>query len=304
MKQNVKLRRLSELSYKASLTLWNEGFSGYYADMMRTLAQHVKYIGTANIRPEHSVVAVADGEPVGFVLTGLRRDGGRTLAWNGGTAVVPRYRGAGVGTAMMREAIRVYEELGVHAASLEAIMANDAAVALYRRCGYAIRKRVLILAQPKEPAKMPLFPGGADGGRAGSGAYALRRAHPSEAGRLRYYRGDAPWCSQWPNAADAEAALAADGNGETAGFALYKRSFGEDGTPRGVHLLQAGFDPARGDGREAAAFLLAALYGSADAPVRRTADNLPESSLAAKLLIEAGFETAFAQYVMELKVRP
>ncbi|MGH9881544.1 MAG: GNAT family N-acetyltransferase, partial [Pyrinomonadaceae bacterium] len=45
----------------------------------------------------HSFIAFVEGKPVGFLLNGIRNNSGGKFAWNGGTAVVPAFRGKGVG---------------------------------------------------------------------------------------------------------------------------------------------------------------------------------------------------------------
>jgi hypothetical protein len=41
---------------------------------------------------EHSLVALCDGKPAGFLLNGIRDCGAFRVAWNGGTGVKPEFR--------------------------------------------------------------------------------------------------------------------------------------------------------------------------------------------------------------------
>ena len=36
--------------------------------------------------------------PIGFVLQGIREVDGQKIAWNGGTGIIPKYRGKKLGT--------------------------------------------------------------------------------------------------------------------------------------------------------------------------------------------------------------
>jgi ribosomal protein S18 acetylase RimI-like enzyme len=47
------------------------------------------------------------------------------------------WRGRGVGSALMRAAIALARELGLHKLSLEVFAHNEAGIALYRKCGFA-----------------------------------------------------------------------------------------------------------------------------------------------------------------------
>lgn len=53
-------------------------------------------------------------------------------------AVAPQYRGAGVGTALLREVMRQGARLGANRATLEVRRSNDAARRLYERLGFFV----------------------------------------------------------------------------------------------------------------------------------------------------------------------
>ena len=80
-----------------------------------------------------SIVAVADGRIVGMLHVEVSRFGFGEL----GMLVDRGWRGRGVGSALLREAISRAREEGLHKLCLEVFAHNTAAIALYRRCGFA-----------------------------------------------------------------------------------------------------------------------------------------------------------------------
>ncbi len=80
-----------------------------------------------------SVVAVADGRLVGILHVEASRHGFGEI----GMLVHRDWRGRGVGSALLREAISRAREEGLHKLCLEVFAHNTAAIALYRRCGFA-----------------------------------------------------------------------------------------------------------------------------------------------------------------------
>ena len=80
-----------------------------------------------------SIVAVADMQVIGMLHIEVSRHGFGDLAM-----LVDRgWRGRGVGSALMVTAIGWAREQGLHKLCLEVFAHNAAAIALYRKCGFA-----------------------------------------------------------------------------------------------------------------------------------------------------------------------
>ena len=79
-----------------------------------------------------SVVAVADGQLVGILHIEASRHGFGEI----GMLVHRDWRGRGVGSALLREAISRARDQGMHKLCLEVFAHNTAAIALYRRYGF------------------------------------------------------------------------------------------------------------------------------------------------------------------------
>jgi ribosomal protein S18 acetylase RimI-like enzyme len=77
-------------------------------------------------------VAVADSKVIGLIQVEATRHGFGEI----GMLVDRGWRGRGVGSALVRAAIGLAREQGLHKLSLEVFAHNTAAIALYRTCGF------------------------------------------------------------------------------------------------------------------------------------------------------------------------
>ena len=87
-----------------------------------------------DIEGAHAIILVAeaDGEPVGQLGLELARYGVADL----GMLVAAGWRGRGVGTALMAEAVERARAAGAHKIALQVWPHNAAAIALYERFGF------------------------------------------------------------------------------------------------------------------------------------------------------------------------
>jgi len=80
-----------------------------------------------------AVVAVADGQIVGMIHVAASRHGFGEF----GMLVDRAWRGRGVGSALVLAAVDRARGQGLHKLCLEVFAHNTAAIALYRKCGFA-----------------------------------------------------------------------------------------------------------------------------------------------------------------------
>ena len=94
----------------------------------------------ASLADPHRVmlVAVDDGRVVGHLGLEMAGYGVASL----GMAVAPASRGRGVGSALLAEAVATARRLGAHKVALQVWPHNAAALALYRRFGFAEEGRL------------------------------------------------------------------------------------------------------------------------------------------------------------------
>jgi hypothetical protein len=88
------------------------------------------------------------GCPAGYcgTIQGVRERTGHGAIQNLG--VVPEYRGRGLGSALLLQALSGFSRAGLGRAILEVTAQNDAAVRLYRRLGFRHRKTTYKAVDP------------------------------------------------------------------------------------------------------------------------------------------------------------
>ncbi|MCM3759148.1 GNAT family N-acetyltransferase [Sporosarcina aquimarina] len=142
---NISYKLMSSLNFEDAHVLFNRGFEGYLVPMNLSFDAFVSRFGNAGLSPALSIVAFNEKEPIGFVLQGLREIDGQKISWNGGTAIIPEYRGRKLGYSLMVEAEKLLRGLNVTVATLESLSENKAAISLYERCGYKVEDDLLFL---------------------------------------------------------------------------------------------------------------------------------------------------------------
>ncbi|QQE76721.1 GNAT family N-acetyltransferase [Brevibacillus composti] len=292
----ISIKRFPACTLDEITMAWNRGFEGYYFPITMTVETMMQRLGTEGYTSSLSVVAFADGEPVGLAASGVRTVGGKKIAWNGGTGVKTEYRRQGVGRKLMEATLDLYREEGVHLATLEAVSQNDKAIALYRQLGYEIKDRLLFW-QHTEPFVGDPF------GDLSAHPYRIRRGIPQEAAALSFYPELIPWQNQWQSLRDGEAIFAEDPAGEVVGYVLFRRTFDEEGKLASITLRQCACQPERSDREEIVRVLLGHAYAPLSAPCRRGTFNLPASEeWVLRVLEQAGFAPSGTEQVY--MVRP
>jgi mycothiol synthase len=99
-----------------------------------------EHLHTAARDPDATIVAIADGPIVGFLLA-ERRDEGR-LGYVSVLGVSASWRGRGVGTALVSAAVEVWLAAGVGRAGLTVASDNAGARRLYERLGMTVHSSV------------------------------------------------------------------------------------------------------------------------------------------------------------------
>lgn len=129
-------------------------------------------------------------EPAGFVLNGFRDINGKRIAWNGGTAIAPTYRGKAIGKKLMLKNLELYREQGVDIATLEALDQNEPAIKLYEHVGYEIMDR-LVLLQHECPMSSTLFE------QLDHHSYTITKGLPRDVNEISFYQRLSPWQTGW-----------------------------------------------------------------------------------------------------------
>lgn len=277
----LKIKRLRDCSITEAVEAWNTGFEGYYFDLTTTPDKFEARMSSEGLSADLSVVAFWNERPVGLIVNGIRKFQGDWIAWNGGTAVAKEYRSKGIGRRLLEATLDILEDNDVHVTTLEAISENKGAIALYQSLGYDIIDHLECLE--KKAGDISVVP---------SDAYRLRRISPQQIGDLDFYQGKNPWQTHWQSVVDGEAIIAENLNGETIGYAYFRKAFSENGTHTGTTLYQCEADRSRKDQKEIIQFLLAEAFRTDSGQIRYYVPNLPilSSSITHQVLKECGFE--------------
>ena len=230
----ITIRSFSECTWEQTLQLWNESFSDYFVNMNFTFDQLLYKMATEKISPAHSLVAWANDQPVGFVLTAIGDVNGKKVAWNGGTAILPGWRRRGIGSRLMAALIEFYQKEHVRQATLEAFAQNKSAIQLYQQHGYEIAGYLLIYQTDKIKRIPKEVPG-----------FKIRSDHPASVASFSFYPQIAPWQTHW--FLGDEAFIIFDSAGKETGYALVKRNTDKQGQVQALSLLQLEVDPAHPD---------------------------------------------------------
>lgn len=294
-------RKMTELSIDEAVALWNRSFEGYVVPITLTVEAYLRRMVMEGMSPEKSFAAYDGDLAIGQVLNGFRRIGGKTVGWNGGTGIIPEYRGKGVGRILMERNLELYREEGADLAVLEAFRQNTPAVRLYEKAGYRIKDGLVFYQRTGELPEETFgaVKGGQDGLRVAKG-------QPRDIASLPFHEPLTAWQTQWPSLTGGETALVRDGD-ETVGFSLYKRVYDASGGLSAMILFQCEAVP--GHPREEAVLraALRAAFASEAGSCKRMTFNLRKSNeTVLRLLTEAGFapENELVYMVREMEKTP
>jgi GNAT superfamily N-acetyltransferase len=122
------------------LVTWlNQGFESYFVPIQFNAAQFLTMVRKDGIDLTSSRVLLADGAPSGVALIARRGWTSRLAAMG----ISLGMRGKGAGTWFMKELIREACERGEREMVLEVIEQNGPAVALYKKSGFEIVRRLV-----------------------------------------------------------------------------------------------------------------------------------------------------------------
>ena len=124
----MRIRPFEPGDETAVVSLWEEcGLTRSWNDPHKDIARKLA------VQPELFLVGATDGAVMASVMAGYEGHRG----WMNYLAVAPRFRGRGLGRALVVEIERLLLERGCPKVNLQVRATNLEAVAFYRRLGYA-----------------------------------------------------------------------------------------------------------------------------------------------------------------------
>ncbi len=154
------------LGYARCHAAFTRGFADYAVRLDVDLETFTaRFFGVEGNTPEHSFVALAEGEPIGVILGGVQRFAGALTMRMGAMAIAPEHRGRhGLSDALFDRHHAAARAAGCAQLWLEVLTDNARAIAFYRRRGYAefgrlhyyARQRGVRAPPRREPDAVPL----------------------------------------------------------------------------------------------------------------------------------------------------
>ena len=120
---------------------FNNAFSDYIVPINLTHGQFIqKIVQKTNISFNYSVGAYSKKKLIGFIFNSINYYEGKKTAYNGGTGVIPKYRGNKLTEKMYFSIFPKLEKNGIEQCVLEVISNNKPAIKVYENLGFTRSK--------------------------------------------------------------------------------------------------------------------------------------------------------------------
>lgn len=136
---NLTHKNVLEYGLEPTAKVLTRGFSGYFVPIQISPAGIASMVQQDSVDPGLSRVIFHDDQPVGVALIARRGWTSRLAAMS----IVPDARGRGIGSVCVAQLLAQARARGDKAMVLEVIEQNDPAVALYKKCGFEINRRLV-----------------------------------------------------------------------------------------------------------------------------------------------------------------
>ncbi|MFN0140163.1 MAG: GNAT family N-acetyltransferase [Pyrinomonadaceae bacterium] len=138
-------RFLRETDLDQLFETFNDAFSDYTLPSTLTEPQFHQHLDTNAVDVCRSVGCFEGDKMIGFSLNGFGEWNGLKTVYDAGTGVIPDKRRQGISTAMFDLMLPAFKAEGVEQFLLEVITTNEAAVNLYKKLGFEIRRELVLL---------------------------------------------------------------------------------------------------------------------------------------------------------------
>lgn len=138
----MEFRTLENTSIAEITTAFNEAFNDYFIRLQLTEQTMAAKMRSENILLHYSVGAFEQNRLVGFILHGYDLVDNIKTIYNGGTGVIPAFRGKGITAALYQHIIPVLQKDGIHTHLLEVIDNNFPAIKIYEEAGFKIIRKL------------------------------------------------------------------------------------------------------------------------------------------------------------------
>ncbi|MDR2893870.1 MAG: GNAT family N-acetyltransferase [Alistipes sp.] len=138
----MKIESLSATPFEVLARAFGAAFSDY--EVQIDPAELRAMLRRRGFDPSLSFAAFDEAEHkgviAGFTLNGIGTFNGRATAYDTGTGTLPAYRGEGLASRIFTASLPLLRRAGVEHYILEVLQHNEAAISLYRRLGFRVRR--------------------------------------------------------------------------------------------------------------------------------------------------------------------
>ena len=138
----MEFRTLEDVSPEALVEAFNESFSEYFVPLNMTQDRLQEKMATEGIGLNYSVGTFEAGKLCGFILNAVDEYSGSRTAYNGGTGVLPAFRGKNLTKKMYDFILPTLKDARVEKFLLEVISENSAAIKSYKSVGFTITREL------------------------------------------------------------------------------------------------------------------------------------------------------------------
>lgn len=138
----MEIKTLENINLDTLTQTFNKAFENYFVPFKLTPQLLSQRIQISGIDLSNSYGVYDAGKLVSFMLIAIDNLNGIQSAYNGGTGVIPDYRGQKLVKQMYDIAIPKYKNLGVKQLTLEVICENEKAIKAYESVGMKIERRL------------------------------------------------------------------------------------------------------------------------------------------------------------------
>ncbi|MEM9687778.1 MAG: GNAT family N-acetyltransferase [Bacteroidota bacterium] len=152
----MRFTTLEDVTTPTLSIAFNAAFANYHVPLQLNPEQLAAKFLADGFSPKHSVAAFDGDTLAGFIFHGIETLNGKLTAYNGGTGVLPDYRGKGLSMQMYEFILPVLKKEGVEKSILEVICENSGAIKVYKNVGFTRKRKVICVKgsiQPKTIAK-------------------------------------------------------------------------------------------------------------------------------------------------------
>ncbi|MUP45483.1 GNAT family N-acetyltransferase [Gramella sp. BOM4] len=139
----MEFKTLKEVSIQELAGTFNEAFSDYLVPLQLTKEQLQNKLIADGIKPEHSAGAFQDEKLIGFILHGIGAYNNRLTAYNGGTGVIPDFRGNRITSQLYEFILPELRKKGIEQSVLEVITTNHKALKVYETIGFKTERELI-----------------------------------------------------------------------------------------------------------------------------------------------------------------